>query len=480
MLEGLEITIFNSKDILKDNEEFRLDSEYYRKEYLNIYDKIDKGSMLVNITKMSDLSSNGSFAAVKKIMNLGGERNIPFIRSGNCGETFINLDDLEYISEKSHINLPKSRTKLYDIMMARKGKIGGASIITEKEVDYNCSENVIKLTISDKSLFNPFYFTVYFNSKFGLKQIERLSTGNVQPWVSIFQIRKLLIPELKLPFQLKTEELVKQSFDNLNTSKQAYNQAENILLNEIGLKDFAPSKEPVNIKSLKDSFTKSGRLDAEYYQVKYDEIERKITSNEFSSLGSKIKRIHTGEYSKEYFKKNEIDNLTFYIRSTNIKGGQIEIDDNYYVPKKEFTRIAKKGDIVTARVGSVGVFGEIRKELEGSIYSDNVLNFKLPDDFIPSVYTLLFNSKFYFELIDRLARGSVQQRLNQETLKDLIIPIIDFDKQQKIANLIEVSFSLKKQSEHLLEVAKKAVEVAIEENEDAAIEYINNQSNSNG
>lgn len=161
MLEGLEITIFNSKDILTDNEEFRLDSEYYQKEYLNIYDKINKGSMLVDITKMSDLSSNGSFASVKKIMNLGGKKTIPFIRSGNCGETFINLNDLEYISENSHNNLPKSRTKLYDVMMARKGKIGGASIITEQEVNYNCSENTIKLTIADKSIFNPFYL-LYF------------------------------------------------------------------------------------------------------------------------------------------------------------------------------------------------------------------------------------------------------------------------------------------------------------------------------
>lgn len=71
------------------------------------------------------------------------------------------------------------------------------------------------------------------------------------------------------------------------------------------------------------------------------------------------------------------------------------------------------------------------------MYSDNVLCFRLPDDFIPSVYTLLFNTKIYFDLIDRLARGSVQQRLNQETLKEINIPIIDFVDQLKISELIE-------------------------------------------
>jgi len=59
---------------------------------------------------------------------------------------------------------------------------------------------------------------------------------------------------------------------------------------------------------------------------------------------------------------------------------------------------------------------------------------------------------------------------------NLSIPIIDYKKQQGIANLIEESFVLKKQSEHLLEVAKKAVEIAIEENEEIALTYINQET----
>ncbi|MED3749378.1 restriction endonuclease subunit S, partial [Geobacillus stearothermophilus] len=84
------------------------------------------------------------------------------------------------------------------------------------------------------------------------------------------------------------------------------------------------------------------------------------------------------------------------------------------------------------------------------------------------------NSYYYFELIDRLARGSVQQRLNQETLKDLIVPIIDYNEQNKIADIIEESFRHRKQSDTLLEVAKRAVEIAIEQDEDTAISFINN------
>ena len=68
-----------------------------------------------------------------------------------------------------------------------------------------------------------------------------------------------------------------------------------------------------------------------------------------------------------------------------------------------------------------------------------------------------------FELIDRLVRGSVQPRLNQETLKDLIIPKIAQAKQTQIADLLKQSFLLRKLSSELLETAKAKVETAIEQ-----------------
>lgn len=54
-----------------------------------------------------------------------------------------------------------------------------------------------------------------------------------------------------------------------------------------------------------------------------------------------------------------------------------------------------------------------------------------------------------------------------------MVLIIDYETQQQIAKLVEESFHLNAESERLLEVAKKAVEIAIEEREDRAIEYLN-------
>ncbi len=72
--------------------------------------------------------------------------------------------------------------------------------------------------------------------------------------------------------------------------------------------------------------------------------------------------------------------------------------------------------------------------------------------------------------------GTILTGMNKNEFQNILVPLIEIKAQQQIAQLIEESFSLKKQSEHLLEVAKRAVEIAIEENEEVAIKYINDNS----
>lgn len=56
------------------------------------------------------------------------------------------------------------------------------------------------------------------------------------------------------------------------------------------------------------------------------------------------------------------------------------------------------------------------------------------------------------------------------------VPIIDADAQTKIASLVKERFSLKTESERLLDVAKRAVEIAIEQDENAGLVFIEKNS----
>ena len=473
MLEGLEAVELKLSEVLKDNEEFRIDSEYFKKEFI-ILDKYFKNApQLKDLVYMSDLSTNGSFKTVSDIIHDDFKKVIPFIRSGNVGETFINKNDLIFISKEAHEKLLKSATKLHDIVMARKGKIGGATIIMEEDVDFNCNENVIKLNINDKNKLNPFYFTSFFNSKYGLMQINRTSTGNVQPWVSIFQIRKLAIPILSNTFQFQIETLVRTAYDKLKESKTLYKEAEELLLEELDLKDYQPSDKSIAIKSFSQSFGATGRLDSEYYQPKYDEILEKIKS--YKGGDCKLNELVI-DYSTGYpYKSNSfVENGVYLIRINNLTKDGLNLENAVKIPYKDKNLsskdIIKINDILISMSGTIGLSCKVNENIE-AVLNQRILKISIKN-YSYDVLSLLINSIIGKLQIERIGTGGVQTNISAKDILKLLIPLIQDSIQTQIEQKIKDSFKLKKESKELLDLAVKAVEIAIEKDENKAMEFL--------
>lgn len=477
MLEGLEITTKLFSDLFnQDYETFRIDAEHYQKKYLLVKEAIEDCEYQSLVDLLERPVITGHTPSMKVESYYGGD--IKFVKTDNLRENHITENFSHYLSVAGDEIIKRSALKADDVIVTIIGAtheiVGRAAIIFPEHLPANINQN-IALIRADKTRINSHYLNIFLNTKYGRNLLYYHSRQTEQVNLNCREVERVCVPILK-----RIESVVaRMSFaahQLLRESQSRYKLAESRLLEAVGLSDFEISNENKNIKKFSESFLLSSRIDAEYYQLKYDEILTKLASNNKTDiLGNVSLKVETGEYAPEYFHMNEASELTFYIRSKNLKGGLIEHDVGYYVPKNDFTKIAKEGCILTARVGSLGIFGEVREEDDGAVYSDNVISLQLPDDFLPSVYTLLFNTKYYFELIDRLARGSVQQRLNQETLKELIVPFIDFNEQERVAELIEESFTLKAKCRELLEVAKSAVEIAIEEDENVAEDYIHDQ-----
>lgn len=466
MLEGLEISIKNLSEIRLDNPTSRFDSEFFKKEFLLLYETLRKKQTekTKTITKWVTQGPN-------PIFNKEGE--IPCLTGRNINKGFVNYNNPDYIDEEEYKKLKRFQLKHGDTLITLKGKgsIGLIGYVTDdRKAIFSRNIGIVR-----PSNVNSGYLNSYLLSKYGKKLIERGETGGTgQSTLTTEYLKNIEVPRLEIESEIGS--LIELSEKKLKKSQQTYSQAENLLLEALGLKDFKPGQEPVNVKRFSESFGSSGRLDAEYYQVKYDDLENKVASykNGSSTLGKQIEYIKTGEYSDIYVQKSE--DSSYYIRNNNISKGEIVPDENYSVFPSKFKCRAEQDEIITSRVGTIGLFGVINHSLVGSIYSDNVLCFKLKESLNPYTYSVLFSSIPYQLLIEKLAGGSVQPLITQTSIKTLIIPIIDIEKQKEIATLVEESFQLKKQSEHLLEVAKSAVEIAIEENEASALDYINQES----
>jgi len=74
--------------------------------------------------------------------------------------------------------------------------------------------------------------------------------------------------------------------------------------------------------------------------------------------------------------------------------------------------------------------------------------------------------------VERDCGGSVILHWKPEQVKRLQIPILPLEIQQEIASLVQQSHEARRKAKELLEVAKKAVEIAIEEGEEKAINFL--------
>ena len=111
------------------------------------------------------------------------------------------------------------------------------------------------------------------------------------------------------------------------------------------------------------------------------------------------------------------------------------------------------------------------------IPAGGILRLKSKTDRINNEYlTLVLNSILTQEQVNRDVGGSVILHWRPDQVAGTVIPILSKEKQTEIQEKILESFTLRKRAKDLLECAKRAVEIAIEQDEQAAIEWLESVS----
>ena len=104
----------------------------------------------------------------------------------------------------------------------------------------------------------------------------------------------------------------------------------------------------------------------------------------------------------------------------------------------------------------------ISKESNESIISSGILRLKVKNKIEPEYITLVINSLVGQMQAERDAGGSVIAHWKPEQIKNILIPILSTETQQKIAELVRQSHIARQKSKKLLEEAKRKVEELIE------------------
>lgn len=449
----------------------RIDAEFYLPIYLNVESTIEKHGydLLNSITSKIDVGHVGPM--VNEYTNAG----VWLLQTQNVKTFFLDESNKIFINQQFHEYLKKSKVRKGDVLIARTGSFGTACIYLEND-EIN-SADVIIIKPQDQ-LINPYYLVTYLNSRFGTNQLLRFASGGLQGHVNLTILENLKVCKIDSSLQNQIEQIVKGSYNQRKNSEQLTADAQALLLSELRLSNWRPKHQLSFVKNYSDT-DNTGRIDADYFQPKYDEIVKAIKGysagwDTLENIASVTKCIEVG--SEAYMDEGDIP----FVRVSDIS--PFEITEEKYISDSLYAELSqhqpKEGEILLSKDGSPGIAYHLNEKPRKMIPSGGILRLKVKNTQINEDYlTLVLNSMIVQEQINRDVGGSVILHWRPEQVKQTLIPILNNEKQNDIQQKITEAFDLRKQSKRLLECAKRAVELAIEQDEKAAVKWLQEKTN---
>lgn len=204
----------------------------------------------------------------------------------------------------------------------------------------------------------------------------------------------------------------------------------------------------------------TGRMDAEYYQTKYDELFSKLSQFECDTIKDIANIKKSVEPGSEAYQESGIpfvrvsDVTKFGISEPNVFLSQNDYDLKELQPKKD--------TILLSKDGSVGIAYKVEEDTDcitsGALLHLSVFNKEYNSDYL----TLVLNSKVVQMQAERDSNGAIIQHWKPSEIEQVIIPKLPMPVQETISAKIQESFALKAESKRLLDEAKMMVEREIE------------------
>lgn len=464
-MDGLECIEINKSALERT---LRIDSEFYKQSAIQAVQiiKSHPWETLVHYVNVSDGNHMG-------ISDRFIDEGVPYYRGQDANHFFIENSNPICIDEKAYSMPVMHRSHLAkgDVLLSIVGTIGSLSLVySTQKATCSCKLAILR----PKKKGDAEVIAAFLKGKYGQAQIQRHTRGAVQMGLILEDMDQIIVPHFGDDFSEQIKHYVDSAYSLKEQSRQTYNDAQLVLEKTLGISAVEEAEPVISVESFVQSFGATGRLDAEYYRPAYKKIEAALYKYDpdTTPLSTIAEYIFTGEYAEEYYSKGSRPSLQYFLRGTDICDGYIEADDSICINPSGFSKFVSCGDILTGRVGTIGKFGVVDESLNGALCSDNILCFHLPKIYHPNVYALYFNNPIIKQLITRLARGSVQQRLNQETLREVLVPLIKEDVQILIDHKVSQSFTLREKADRILDTVTQAVEVAVEQGETVAVAWL--------
>jgi hypothetical protein len=470
LLKGLEISILPLSSVQDENRKIRIDSGYFTKAALIAEGLVEA---LPN-DPLGDLSATfrkGIFD-IKADTYVEPGDGVPFIRITDIKTGMIQKHSTAWIDHAAHTQEAKTALKLGDLVLS-KTAYPAAAMVNLPECNVSQDTIAVRLSAEGKRQYRTGYIAAYLNSVQGLALMARRFQGNVQQHLSLEDGKSIRIPRLGLKFQDHVHALVLRVDQQQVAVTKAMAAAEEHCLSAIGLADWTPP-EPLTYTARASDVFASGRFDAQYFMPAKEQVKQALAALPSQLLSDRVDSIRVQWLPDRA-------SPTMRVRNYDVTDALVPLLDAEKAPSfaadiGSMKKVFKDGDVAISRlraylkeVAVVRTGGDIP-----SVGSSEFIVLRPKDTAIsPETLMVFLRSAPVQTILKWCQDGSQHPRFSEGDLLSIPVPDAVEQVSGQITKIVQDGFAARHRAHKLLDAAKRAVEIAIEDGEPAAMVYLN-------
>lgn len=393
----------------------------------------------------------------------------PILRLNEFDGYFVNEHPSKTCSYINQETFESLSLKKGDILVCRTNgnpELVGKTAIVLDDLQIAFASYLFRIRTNDVIL--PEVMLLYLNSSHGRNEIRRHLIRNNQSNFSPAKLRLLNVPLFSSKLQLALSNFVQRAYLFNTKSKKCFEYSTSLFINGIGFANQSINTANIWVQRLNDVLNLS-RLDPEFWKP------------------ARTIKNHTVPFSSQCNLTESSPNFTNdminYIELSNIDSRLGVVDSHSVISSDLVPSRAKRqvlsGDLLLSTIeGSLDKIALISENENGYIASSGFLQIR-PKNCTNEFLLVYFKSVFGQQQLKKICGGSILSAIQTRLLDYIEIPIIDKKIEKEITTLVQQSHQLRRESKRLLEVAKKTVEIAIEESEEKAMQYLNENQATN-
>ena len=459
LLAGLEaVEVFRSSL----NEDIRIDAQYFRKRYL-YEDACRRHFESVSLGSQAFITDGPHGYHEVDVCS-----PIAMLTARCAKEWFADRTVADTISTKTDESNRRSSLKVDDLILSTRGTVGACAIVELQSLPANIDQDVARIALQADAQIDSRYLLAYLNSTFGQDWIERNSTGMVQQGLSLAKVRELPILVLSAHFQGKIDETITVASKLRRNAEDSLSNADSLLLNALGLDGWNPPDPLTYIRSSRDAFN-AGRLDAEFFTPRVRDMLARLGRDDLTIQDVAPTR-------KERFTPADSGDFHYIEIGGLATDGTAQAERLFQreAPSRA-TQYVRAGDVITSTVRPIRrLSAAIDESQDGYVCSSGFVVLQ-PSAIYSDVLLTYLRLPPICVLMDLHTSASMYPAISESDLLALPIPKISTATQQAVEKSVLAARQAKQRASKLLDAAKRAVEIAIEQDEKSALTYLEAQ-----